>query len=601
MPYSLGGTFGARLAEAVVTDPAGDEVLDGLRQRGVFDGAGNLQFKNKFRTQNTQLYLCRPLAADANRVVDILMMLANPETHEPSQPPDGGSGGAPVPGAGGPAPALGGQSASHRSASSPSIRSSSTTSADGMDTVSLKSASLKTGAIHTVTAAAPSPTPPLDRTTPVVPLAPAAAVEKPEDSLHSSKEAPAGESGEAGDGDELREARRRRLEEVGFNVLALATAEVPHDLKTDSWAQLDTPALRQRMGGLAARLGESADLEARLQEVFPFPFTVLTRSGREAEELLWAAWAEEVEEGQEGQSSAQKPGMEPRGEPGKEPRKQVVQNLLFPSQLYHQIDNGFVAKELPRPEVFRLDSSTLFRGGFDLQALGDYLDERRNSGKGQPCLACLELSNNGSGGYPISLEDLTATRKLLKAAGVPLMVDVTRMLENGVFASEAGSRDPWSMARQLCASADVLTASLAKNFAINIGGIVATHDEALYHRLRRVAEDRQLALDPTQEKFVALALEDQDLLLRNVRERMEAVRVLNAALAKAEVPILEPASGHCVVLNVAAMEPFRSRSHSRAIFPRLALRAHGDPGRWPFVWASARWGPSMDWCAWQCR
>ena len=76
--FSLGATFGARLGDSPCADPAVESLLASLRQQGVFDGMGNLQFKNKFRPKNSNLFLCRPAGTEAGSVSDVLLMIANP-------------------------------------------------------------------------------------------------------------------------------------------------------------------------------------------------------------------------------------------------------------------------------------------------------------------------------------------------------------------------------------------------------------------------------------------------------------------------------------------------------------------------------------------
>ncbi len=77
---SLGGTYGCKLESAESADPEIDRILDELRERNVFNDAGNLQFKNKFRPENHTVFLCRPVdAGNPDNVIDIIMMIADPE------------------------------------------------------------------------------------------------------------------------------------------------------------------------------------------------------------------------------------------------------------------------------------------------------------------------------------------------------------------------------------------------------------------------------------------------------------------------------------------------------------------------------------------
>ena len=67
------------------------------------------------------------------------------------------------------------------------------------------------------------------------------------------------------------------------------------------------------------------DVTESLKGVFPFTHLMLTTSGRAAEHLLYKAW----------------------------PTKgTVLQNLLFPTGIFHQIDNGFGVRGSAGAEVF---------------------------------------------------------------------------------------------------------------------------------------------------------------------------------------------------------------------------------------------------------
>ncbi|MBO0798713.1 MAG: DUF2156 domain-containing protein, partial [Blastocatellia bacterium] len=68
---SLGGTYGCKLNSSVSADPEIEKILDDLRAQKIFNEAGNLQFKNKFRPENRTVYLCRPVGSgNPENVID---------------------------------------------------------------------------------------------------------------------------------------------------------------------------------------------------------------------------------------------------------------------------------------------------------------------------------------------------------------------------------------------------------------------------------------------------------------------------------------------------------------------------------------------------
>ncbi|WP_257387436.1 beta-ketoacyl synthase N-terminal-like domain-containing protein, partial [Tahibacter caeni] len=316
--------------------------------------------------------------------------------------------------------------------------------------------------------------------------------------------------------------RRRLLAAAGFNPLRLDAAEVEFDLKTDSWAQLALPAIEARMSALHARLQSHVDVEDALREVFPFAHFVLTDSGRSAEQALYRAW----------------------------PRKgRVLQNLLFPSQLYHQIDNDFEPRELPHPALFRLDADDAGKGELDLAALDAALARDAAS----IALVCLEVCNNAAGGQPVSLPHLREVRARLAPHGIPLLLDATRIVENARLqqrGADPAERDPWPLMREMLACADVLTVSLAKDFGIPFGGLIATNDAALRRAAQDAAERAGTGLDLFERKLVALALRDRRFVEAAVERRLDAVASVWRALADAGAPVLHPVGGHCVLIDV---------------------------------------------------
>jgi 3-oxoacyl-(acyl-carrier-protein) synthase/pimeloyl-ACP methyl ester carboxylesterase/NAD(P)-dependent dehydrogenase (short-subunit alcohol dehydrogenase family)/acyl carrier protein len=78
---SFGASFGVKVCDS--PNPAADVVaaLDELQSAGIF-GAGNFQFKNKFRPANLPVYLCQP-AGDHTPAADVILAIASPDRPRP--------------------------------------------------------------------------------------------------------------------------------------------------------------------------------------------------------------------------------------------------------------------------------------------------------------------------------------------------------------------------------------------------------------------------------------------------------------------------------------------------------------------------------------
>lgn len=335
------------------------------------------------------------------------------------------------------------------------------------------------------------------------------------------------------------DSRSFLLSEYGFNPLNAPHEQVEFDMKTDSWAQLHMPAIENQIGHLHAQLQQPTNLESTLKEIFPFAHFALTTSGRTAEGVFYKAW----------------------------PRKGVVlQNMLFPTTIFHQIDKGFTPKELPHPEVFKLDSKELYKGDVDLAALQQHL-ERDAAGVSA---LCIEVSNNAAGGYPVSIAHLKKVKALLGKYAVPLIIDGTRILENARFLikneKEYAGQSVWQVARELLSHADALVVSLAKDFCVQGGGLIATNDAALYQTLQGRIREEGCGLGAIDKKLLALSLQDRKYLEAQSLRRQDAVNHIWTTLEKARIPVVQPAGGHCVLIDVKQIPEFKGFRNPVASF-----------------------------------
>lgn len=466
---SLGGTYGCKLESSPYADPEVDSMLDELREQGVFNDEGNLQFKNKFRPLNQPIYLCRPIGqSDPGNIIDIIMMIADPEKLQTSDEEN------------------------HNGPKHPS---------DAIDPGSAKAPSQSEDR-----AVDPVPSPEMG----------ALVIEG--------------------------QNRSAVLADSGFNPLNLDFQHVDFDLKTDSWAQLESPFIASRMKQLHSRLSHQVDLKQALQTIFPFSCYALTRSGRTAEHVFYKA-------------SLNK-GV-------------VLQNLLFPTTIFHQIDNNFQPVELPDPGVFALESEQAYKGNIDLSALEKQLDTHVEKQKARDpeviAFVCIEVIDNAAGGQPVSIQNLTAVKNLLARHAIPLVIDATRVVENARFIidNEADYQDctTWEVVREILSLADVVVASLPKDFSVTRGGLIATNDSELADRLQQLIDTEGVGLDSIDRKLIALALSDTARIDSQVIRRMWGASHVWHALRDSGVPVVHPAGLHCVLVDVKQLPVFAKFTH----------------------------------------
>ncbi|SAL32952.1 polyketide synthase [Caballeronia udeis] len=333
--------------------------------------------------------------------------------------------------------------------------------------------------------------------------------------------------------------RSHVLADAGFNPINVAAQEIEFDLKTDSWAQLETEYVARRMANLRAQLHQPLDVESVLKDVFGFSHCLLTDSGATAEQLLCKAWPK---------------------------RGLVPQNMLFPSGIFHQIDQGFTPRELPHPQALRPESSEPYKGNINLDALREQIARHAN----EIAFVCIEVCNNASGGHPVSIEHLREVKTLLAQHSIALVIDGTRVLENAQYlidhAADGAGKSVLTMAREILAFADIVTGALTKDFGINRGGMIATNDEALFRKLQDRLHRDGGRLDVIEKKLIGLALLNHSLIERQVQRRTQAARTIWEALRARGVPVVEPAGGHCVLIDVKRIAQFAGFAYPVASF-----------------------------------
>ncbi|MGW0013577.1 alpha/beta fold hydrolase [Streptomyces tendae] len=480
--FSFGASFGVKAGESPNSSPEVEEGLSELRSVGIFSES-NFQFKNKFRPANSTIYLCQPDDERRSAVADVILMIANPDLDTTA--PEALDDATAMP---------------HYDSDADSDAVSNAESGSGSgSTVGSDRAS---GSEALVRPAAPEPT-----AAPAAQRPPRAAAAQP-----------------TGSGSPH-----------GHNPITLPTSAVRFDMITDSWAELATPAVTERMARLTTM---AAGLELGAQGCLPrvpwldFECVVPTPSGRTAEALLCRTW----------------PGI----------RQAVVHNGLFPTLLMSLADNGFepVALSDCRP----VTRTGPFRD-VDLTALRRIIGER----PGGVSMICLELSDNAQGGYPISLANLREVRRIAVAAGIPLVLDATRALENAaaVVEHEEGhqGRSIWKVTADLLATADAVTMGLSKDFGIDFGGLVATSRPGLAELLREQVSTRGHQVNLAGRRQIAAALADSGGVAEQVGRRRAAVKMLWNLLSRAGLPVIGPAAGHCVLLDAGAMKQFADFEH----------------------------------------
>lgn len=332
------------------------------------------------------------------------------------------------------------------------------------------------------------------------------------------------------------EERERALKRAHYNLFNLRSDEVRIDLLTDS----GTGAMSDRQWA-AMMVGDEtyagsrnfAHFEETVRGLTGFPFIIPAHQGRAAENLLF--------------SSLCTPGS------------MVPNNMHFDTTQAHVVHQGARPVNLAIREAYDPQSDHPFKGNMDLPALERLLD----SSPASVPLVMMTITNNTGGGQPVALANLREVSRIAHAHRIPLYLDMCRWAENAFFVRERepgmADRSIREIGRAFFDLADGATMSAKKDGLVNIGGFVATRDEALAERLKEA-----LILFEGFPTYGGLARRDLEAMSVGLAEgceldyleyRIGQVRYLASLLEEAGVPFFHPVGGHGIYLDVRRFLP----------------------------------------------
>ena len=334
-----------------------------------------------------------------------------------------------------------------------------------------------------------------------------------------------------------RAEREKLLSAAGNNAFLLRADDVIIDLLTDS----GTGAMSAEQWAGIMRGDESYaggrsyyHFADAVRNIFGFKYVLPVHQGRAAERILF--------------STVCKPG------------DVVPNNTHFDTTRANVEHVGATAVDLPIPEGLQPAALHPFKGNMDVAALRKLIAE---VGREKIPLVMLTVTNNAGGGQPVSMENVKAVRSVCKEFQLPLYIDACRFAENCWFIRERekayAHKSVLDIARELFSYADGATMSAKKDGLVNIGGFLATNDEALAK-----LEERLLILTEGFPTYGGLAGRDLEAIAIGLHEvldhdylryRITSTAYLGKHIADIGYPIVQPPGGHAIYVDAAALLP----------------------------------------------
>ncbi|MBP2330138.1 tryptophanase [Kibdelosporangium banguiense] len=347
-----------------------------------------------------------------------------------------------------------------------------------------------------------------------------------------------------------REQRAQALADAGYNAFNLRANMVTIDLLTDSGTgAVSTGQESAAAAGDRSYAGSDSFFRFRqaITDLTSFPHVFPAHQGRAAERVLFA--------------SLLKPGQI------------SLSNTHFDTTRANIELLGCTARDLPCAQAADLDSHEPFKGNIDIAEL-----ERTLAGPDadQIGMVLMTITNNGGGGQPVSMANLTAVSEICRRQGVPLILDAARFAENAWLVTQRESGYAGSSPREVAEAAfglvDGCVASLKKDGIAPMGAFIGLRDTELARRC-----EMNLIATEGFRTYGGMSAHDLERTAVGIGEVLDpnylAARAAEASrLAQqandAGVDIVQPAGVHALYLNagrlLSHLPPSRFPGHALA-------------------------------------
>lgn len=360
----------------------------------------------------------------------------------------------------------------------------------------------------------------------------------------------------------IRQSSRREREEwmrnASYNMFNLRSEQVFIDLLTDSgtgaMSDLQWGAI---MTGDESYAGASSyyKLKDAIKDITGFEYFLPTHQGRAAENVLFSVLIKEGD--------------------------------IIPGNAHFDTTKGHIefrkAKAVDCTVSYARDIRVIdpFKGNADLEMLEQVLKDTPREKLG--CIV-MTVTNNTSGGQPVSMANLRGVRELADRYGALVVIDSARFAENAWFIKtrETGYADKSirEITREMFTYADAMTMSSKKDAIVNMGGFIGMKDPELF----RKASTFNIMFEG-YITYGGMSGRDMNALAQGLYEgtefeylsaRIGQVARLGEKLNAAGIPVQMPIGGHAVFIDAGKFFPHIPSSEFPA--QRLAVEIYLEGG-----------------------
>lgn len=338
------------------------------------------------------------------------------------------------------------------------------------------------------------------------------------------------------------EYREKVLRDAGYNPFGILSEDVFIDLLTDS----GTGAMSDKqwagiMTGDESYAGAKSweHLETVVQELTGMPHILPTHQGRAAERILYGILCSSEE---------------------KRNKVITISNTHFDTTRANIECTGATALDIPYDSALDLEIDLPFKGNMDLEKLQALISEY---GRENVAAVIITVTNNSSGGQPVSMANVKGLRKICDENQLILVVDSCRIAENAYFIKhgEPGyeTKSYNEIAQEMLRLGDAVIMSGKKDGLVNIGGFLAMKEEGLFLKCLNI-----LIITEGFQTYGGMAGRDMEAFAIGLKEvfdkdylhyRIKSTAYLGEKLRNKGVPVVWPIGGHAVYIDARKMYP----------------------------------------------